>query len=100
MTSGVLNVEDGCGGEAVYTVGQAFLEAPNRVHRGKNLTGEPVVTAQTLRSAICESRRHRRFAVDAPHPAFPGSTCGVDGSAPAPGRNRSFSHQWKGEKRG
>jgi quercetin dioxygenase-like cupin family protein len=48
VTSGVLNVEDGCGGEAVYTAGQAFLEPPNRVHRGKNLTGEPVVTAQTF----------------------------------------------------
>ena len=48
VTSGVLNIEDGCGGEAVYTAGQAFLEPPNRVHRGKNLTGEPVVTAQTF----------------------------------------------------
>ena len=48
MISGVLNVEDGCGGEAVYTPPQAFLEPPNRVHRGKNLTGDPVVTAQTF----------------------------------------------------
>lgn len=48
VTSGVLTVEDGCGGEAIYAAGQAFLEHPNRVHRGKNLTGEPVVTAQTF----------------------------------------------------
>jgi quercetin dioxygenase-like cupin family protein len=48
VVNGVLTIEDGCGGEAVYTQGQAFLEHPNRVHRGKNLTGEPVLTAQTF----------------------------------------------------
>jgi quercetin dioxygenase-like cupin family protein len=48
VTTGVLTIEDGCGGEVVYTAGQAFLEPPHRVHRGKNLTGEPVVTAQTF----------------------------------------------------
>jgi quercetin dioxygenase-like cupin family protein len=48
VTSGMLNVEDGCGGETIYTAGQAFLEPPLRVHRGKNLTAEPVVTAQTF----------------------------------------------------
>ncbi|MBA3564803.1 MAG: cupin domain-containing protein [Gammaproteobacteria bacterium] len=48
VTSGVLNLEDGCGSEVVYTPGQAFLESPYRVHRGKNLTSEPVVTAQTF----------------------------------------------------
>jgi len=48
VTSGVLTIEDGCGGEAVYAAGQAFLEPPNRVHRGKNLTSDPVVTAQTF----------------------------------------------------
>jgi quercetin dioxygenase-like cupin family protein len=48
VRNGTLNVEDGCGSEAVYTEGQAFLEPPGRVHRGKNLTGEPVVTAQTF----------------------------------------------------
>ena len=48
VVSGVLNIEDGCGSEAVYVAGQAFLEPPDRVHRGKNLTGEPVVTAQTF----------------------------------------------------
>jgi hypothetical protein len=44
----MLNIEDGCGGEAIYTAGQAFLEPPLRVHRGKNLTADPVVTAQTF----------------------------------------------------
>jgi quercetin dioxygenase-like cupin family protein len=46
IKSGTLNVEDGCGDEVVYTQGQAFLEPPGRVHRGKNLTAEEVVTAQ------------------------------------------------------
>lgn len=46
---GTLNVEDGCGGETVYTAGQAFLEPPNRVHRGKNLsTTDEVETVQTF----------------------------------------------------
>lgn len=48
VVSGTLTVEDGCGGAAVYSQGQAFLEPPFRVHRGKNLTGVNVVTAQTL----------------------------------------------------
>ncbi len=48
VVSGTLTVEDGCGGAEVYSQGQAFLEAPYRVHRGKNLTGANVVTAQTL----------------------------------------------------
>lgn len=48
VVSGTLTVEDGCGGEAVYTQGQAFLEPANRVHRGKNLTEANVVTAQTF----------------------------------------------------
>jgi quercetin dioxygenase-like cupin family protein len=48
VTEGTLVVEDGCGGETVYTAGDAFLEPPNRVHRGKNLTEEKVVTAQTF----------------------------------------------------
>ena len=48
VTQGTLVVEDGCGGEAVYFAGEAFLEPPNRVHRGKNLTGDVVVTAQTF----------------------------------------------------
>ena len=46
VKQGTLTVEDGCGFEAVYTAGQAFLEPAGRVHRGKNLTNEPVITAQ------------------------------------------------------
>jgi len=46
VKQGTLTVEDGCGFETVYTQGQAFLESAGRVHRGKNLTGEPVITAQ------------------------------------------------------
>ena len=48
VAQGTLVVEDGCGGETVYTQGDAFLEPPNRVHRGKNLTTGQVVTAQTF----------------------------------------------------
>lgn len=48
VASGTLTIEDGCGGETVYTAGQAFLEPPLRVHRGKNLTTDPTVTAQTF----------------------------------------------------
>jgi quercetin dioxygenase-like cupin family protein len=48
VTQGELVVEDGCGGETLYVTGDAFLEPPNRVHRGKNLTGGTVVTAQTF----------------------------------------------------
>ena len=48
VKQGTLTVEDGCGFETVYTQGQAFLEHAGRVHRGKNLTGEPVITAQTF----------------------------------------------------
>lgn len=46
VVSGTLTIEDGCGGETTYTQGQAFLEPPGRVHRGKNLTTANVVTAQ------------------------------------------------------
>lgn len=48
VVSGTLVVEDGCGAEAIYSQGQAFLEPPGRVHRGKNLTAADVVTAQTF----------------------------------------------------
>ena len=48
VVSGTLVIEDGCGSEAVYTQGQAFLEPPGRVHRGKNMTSANVVTAQTF----------------------------------------------------
>ena len=48
VMTGTLTVEDGCSFETVYTAGQAFREPPLRNHRGKNLTTEPVVTAQTF----------------------------------------------------
>jgi len=48
VKQGTLTVEDGCGFDTVYTAGQAFVEAAGRVHRGKNLTTEPVITAQTF----------------------------------------------------
>lgn len=48
VVSGTLVIEDGCGGETVYSQGQAFLEPPGRVHRGKNRTAASVVTAQTF----------------------------------------------------
>ena len=48
VKQGTLTVEDGCGFETVYTQGQAFVEPAGRVHRGKNLTGDPVITAQTF----------------------------------------------------
>lgn len=48
VTTGTLTVEDGCGFETVYGKGEAFLEPAGRVHRGKNLGSEAVVTAQTF----------------------------------------------------
>lgn len=48
VAEGTLVIEDGCGAEQVYQQGDAFLEPPNRVHRGKNLTTGQVVTAQTF----------------------------------------------------
>ncbi len=48
VKQGTLTVEDGCGFDTVYTTGQAFLEPAGRVHRGKNLTADPVITAQTF----------------------------------------------------
>lgn len=49
VSQGTLTLEDGCGGETVYTQGQAFIEHRGRVHRGKNLThAGNVVTAQTF----------------------------------------------------
>lgn len=45
---GTLTIEDGCGGEEVFTAGQAFLEPPGRVHSGKNLGAEEVETIQTF----------------------------------------------------
>lgn len=46
VKQGTLTVEDGCGFETVYSQGEAFLEPAGRVHRGKNLTSDPVITAQ------------------------------------------------------
>ena len=48
VKQGTLTVEDGCGGDEVFTAGQAFIEDTNHVHRGKNLGTEPVVTLQTF----------------------------------------------------
>ena len=47
VTQGTVTVEDGCGGEQSYTVGQAFEEG-GRVHRPKNLGGEPTFAYQTF----------------------------------------------------
>jgi quercetin dioxygenase-like cupin family protein len=49
VTQGTLIIEDGCGGETTYGPGDAFLEAPNRVHRGKNSDDvDKVTVAQTF----------------------------------------------------
>jgi len=48
VKQGTLTVEDGCGGEEVFTAGQAFIEDTNRVHRGKNFGTEAVITLQTF----------------------------------------------------
>jgi len=48
VKQGTLTLEDGCGGEQIYTAGHAFIETPGRVHRGKNLTHGEVITAQTF----------------------------------------------------
>jgi quercetin dioxygenase-like cupin family protein len=48
IKSGILTVEDGCGGEQTLTAGQAFEELDGRVHRGKNLTTEDVVVYNTF----------------------------------------------------
>jgi len=48
VARGRLIVEDGCGGEQLFTAGQAFLEHPNRVHRGKNPDQGPTETLQTF----------------------------------------------------
>jgi quercetin dioxygenase-like cupin family protein len=47
VKSGTLTVEDGCGSEAVYPAGSAFIEPPGRVHRGK-AGAVPVETIQTF----------------------------------------------------
>lgn len=48
VKQGTLTIEDGCGFETVYTVGQAFVEQPGRVHRGKNPGKVDVIVVQTL----------------------------------------------------
>ena len=40
VTRGTVNIEDGCGGEEVFTVGQAFENVAGRIHRAKNLGTE------------------------------------------------------------
>jgi quercetin dioxygenase-like cupin family protein len=62
IKQGTLTVEDGCGFENVYTAGQAFVEPAGRVHRGKNLTSDPVVTAQTFVVPVGSP-----FTIDTPH---------------------------------
>ena len=47
VTQGTVTVEDGCGGEQSYTVGQAFEEG-GRVHRPKNIGGIPTFAYQTF----------------------------------------------------
>lgn len=47
VTQGTVTVEDGCGGEQSFTVGQAFEEG-GRVHRPKNLGGVPTFAYQTF----------------------------------------------------
>lgn len=48
IKSGTLTVEDGCGGEEVFTAGQAFEEVHGRVHRAKNLGIENVAVINTF----------------------------------------------------
>ena len=47
VTRGTVTVEDGCGEEQAFTVGQAFEEG-GRVHRPKNLGSEPTFAHQTF----------------------------------------------------
>jgi hypothetical protein len=47
VKEGTVTVEDGCGTEQSYTVGQAFEEG-GRVHRPKNLGGVPTFAYQTF----------------------------------------------------
>lgn len=48
VKSGVLTVEEGCGGEQNLGVGEAFEEVQGHVHRAKNLTTEPVLVYNTF----------------------------------------------------
>lgn len=48
VKSGVLTVEEGCGGEYNLGPGQGFEELQGHVHRAKNLTSDPVVVYNTF----------------------------------------------------
>ena len=48
VRTGTLVVEDGCGYEDVYQAGEAFVEHPNRVHRGKSLSSDTVITTYQM----------------------------------------------------
>ena len=48
VKQGTLTVEDGCGFNTDYTAGQAFVEPAGRVHRGRNLGTQEIITAQTF----------------------------------------------------
>ena len=48
VRTGTLVVEDGCGYEDVYQTGEAFIEHPNRVHRGKNLSSDTAITTYQM----------------------------------------------------
>ncbi len=78
VTKGTLTVEDGCGFETVYETGQAFVEAPHRVHRGKNLGTGEVVTAQTFIVPLGDGTTH---SLSGPHCGRPlvVSECRNDG---------------------
>ena len=47
VTRGTVTVEDGCGGEEVFTIGQAFEEG-GHVHRIKNLGAEATLAYQAI----------------------------------------------------
>ena len=40
VSRGTVTIEDGCGGEEVFTIGQAFENIAGRIHRAKNLGTE------------------------------------------------------------
>lgn len=48
IKQGTLTVEDGCGGVQVCKAGDSFEEEPFRVHRGKNLGTNEVISIQTF----------------------------------------------------
>ena len=48
VKTGVLTVEEGCGGERNLNPGEAFEELQGHVHRAKNLTTEPVLVYNTF----------------------------------------------------